>query len=272
MVTIRSTKSRIIDHNTNTGARPCFIFAGQSNVDGYQFTSALEAQYQQTYNRVKFYQYSSTNNVKFTAMDYTSNPAYQAPNQTARYALQFYLYPDLQALVNKDIYIVHHAQGGTALAVEWLSTSVTGLYVDLLFKTKATKSVITEMDGIAPDFKFMYWGQGETDAANVTNAGNYQTNLTNLINNFRTATGLTNLPILIGRINSGIDTITYPFWNTVRIAQTAVCQGGGSAISGVYLVDQDNATLAVDNTHYTQDGYRTIAANIISVAQANGLI
>lgn len=265
-------KRNLIGANTGGTARPVFIFAGQSNVDAFLQIADLEAEYQQIYRGVNFYQHSSSKNVKFVPLNHTSNPDFQAPNQTNRYALQFYLYPELKTLLGKDIFIVHHAQGATSLATDWLSTTVGSYYSDLVFKTKATINAITDADGFSPSVKFFYWGQGETDAANSTNANNYQTNLTNLINNFRTAVGVADLPVLIGRINSGIDAATYPFWETVRTAQEAVVEGGGSAISGVYLVNQDDAEMAADDTHYTQAGYKTIKDNIISVAQTNGLI
>lgn len=251
-------------------ARDVFIFAGQSNVDAFLFTSSLEPEYQQVYTGVNFYQYSATQNVKFTPLWYGSNPDYQNPNQTARYAMQFILYPQLKTLLSKDnIYIVHHAQGGTSLSSQWKSTATVGaLYNELVFKTKATINLFNDVDGVTPNIRFIYWGQGETDAARSTDASNYQTNLTNLVNNFRTAVGMASLPFLVGRLNQNIDSVTFPFWNTVRTAQTNVA----GALSNVFLVNQDNAEMAVDNVHYTTSGYTTISSNIISVAQANGLI
>lgn len=269
-ISYHSHKSNLVPGYSGGTPRPAFIFAGQSNVDAYQFIASLPSANQQVYTGVNFYQHSTALDVKFVPLNYADNTSYQAGNQSGRYAFQFFLYPQLKTLLNNDVYIVHHAKGGTALNVstEWLSTGVGNLYTELVFKTKATKNAITDADGVAPSFKFFYWGQGEADAANSTAASNYQTNLINFINNFRTAVGLSSLPFLIGRINQNIDSATYPYWNTVRSAQAGVV----GVISNVYLVNQDNAEMASDNTHYTNAGYQTITDNIIAVAQANSLI
>lgn len=226
----------LVDAYSMGTPRPVFLFAGQSNVDAYQYIADLESPYRQVYQGVYFYQHSASLNVKFVPLNYADNTAYQAGNQTGRFTFQFYLYPQLKTLLGKDVYIVHHAKGGTALATstDWLSTSVGNLYTELVFKTKATKNAIKDVDGVNPSFKFLYWGQGEADASGSASATAYQTNLTNFINNFRTATGLTTLPILIGRINQNIDAVTFPYWATVRAAQTAVCQGGGAVRSPGY--------------------------------------
>lgn len=270
-------KQNLVPGYSGSIPRKGFIFAGQSNVDGYQFvvpgsTPGLESYYQHAFSGTLFYQYSATNNVKFVPLNYADNTTYQTPNQTSRYALQFYLYTKLDSLYTDAIYFTHHAQGGTSLAVDWLSTTVGGLYSTLVFKVKASINAIKDADGQNPNFIFFYWGQGEDDAANLSFANAYQTNLTNLINNFRTDTGLTNIPIFIGRLNVNNNATTYPYIATVRAAQTAVCQGGGSAISGVYLVDQDNAELDLGGPHYTRGGYHTISQNIITKAESLGLI
>lgn len=257
--------------------RDIFINAGQSNVDGARPIAELPAQYQQTYTRTKFYRRSADNTFTFIPLDWTVEESFKAGNLTigSYYADQFFLFPQIQALLNKDIYVVHHALGGTALNIEWKPTATVGnLYKELIFKIKSTINMYTDTDGVAPNFRFMYWGQGENDARTQIAADAYQTNLTNFINNIRSQTGLTNLPFLIGRLNSGIAASgPYDFWATVRAAQEAVCQGGSAAISGVYLVNQDNAQLnSADFVHYTTTGYLTIASNILSVAQTNGLI
>lgn len=248
--------------------RPMIFVEGQSNVAGFQDISNLEVQYQQTYNNVQFFRHSTTMGLAFSPMSYLDNPSYQAPEQDTKYALQFYLYPQLAALLAKDLFVVQHAQGNTSLSVDWLSTTSGSYYSQAVFKSLSAIRGITSCDGVAPSVKFMIWGQGETDAAGLGSANAYETNLTNYINNFRTAVGLPNLPILIMRINSNIDAVTFPYWNTVRTAQTNVA----GSLSNVYLVNQDNATMAAGNIHYTNAGYQQIATNVITVVQANNLL
>lgn len=274
---IKSVKS-LLGVNAHGSARPCFINAGQSNVDGAIPTANLPAPYQQAYQNVKFYRRSTDFNLKFSSLDWTDEDSYKAGNPGAGsfYANQFFLYPQIQSVLARDIYVVQHALGGTALSGVWKPTATIGqMYKDLIFKTLSLKNTITRIDGAAPDFKFFYWGQGENDARVEADANAYQTNLTNFINGIRTETGLATLPFLIAKLHIGIASASspaHPYYATVRAAQVAVCQGGGSAISGVYLVDNDAAELAADFIHYTSDGYSTISDNALLAAIANGLI
>jgi hypothetical protein len=268
----------IIGQNSGFSRRPMFGFGGQSNVDGARPIAELEAQYQTTYPNVKFYKHllPLINKVDFVTMDASNELTYKAgnPNAGALFCFQFYLYPALQALLNRDIYICHHAYGGTALAIEWLSTGTPSsayLYHESVMKAKAVKAEILAADGVYPDYKFYFFGQGEKDAQTQSFADNYQTRLTDLINNYRTAVNEPNLPFLIGRLNPNLVNSTigsFPYWATVRAAQTAVA----AAMTNVKIVNQDNAEMNTDNTHYSPAGYATIAANILSVAQANGYI
>jgi hypothetical protein len=264
-----------VGQNTGFSPRPMFGFGGQSNVDGARPIAELEAQYQTTYPSVRFYkQLSTINKVDFVTMNYADELTYKAgnPNAGGYFCFQFYLYPVLQELLDKDIYIVQHAYGGTALSTEWLSTSSSAyMYHESVLKARAAKNAIFEADGMYPSYKFYVWGQGETDSRTQSAADNYQSRLTDLINNYRTAINEPTLPFLICRINPNLVNSTiaaHPYWETVRNAQTAVA----AAMTNVKIVNQDNAEMHTDNTHYTNAGYATIASNILSVAQANGYI
>lgn len=263
-------------------ARPAIIAWGQSNLGTGVTTVAsdLEAGYKQTYNKIRFYQYNTPytfaaathylQTVKFLPMDYLNNKSYQTPDQNATYSLQFYLYPQVQALLNRNLYVVHHGEGNTGLAVEWKPTATIGdNYRELLFKIKATNNTITDADGIAPNFKFMLIVHGEYDARNSTHASNYETNLTNLINGVRTV--VAGLPVIIVRLNT--EFITAPvnpgtFGATVQTAQDNVAV----ALSDVYVFDPDGAVMHTDKTHYTVAGEHTIADGVYNLAVTNGLI
>lgn len=265
---VKTGPSTLIEVNTGGGARPVMAFAGQSNVGGIIDIASLEAQYQQSYDNVRMYPYSTSNKLLLTPLLYTNNPSYQAPIQTAKFAFQFYLYPQLQGLLSKRIYVVHHAQGGTSLAVDWLPSTAGGLYEQLVFKTQCMTRAIYDCDGINTSFKFLFWGQGESDAQVLAQANAYEANLTSLISAFRSDVGMGNIPVLVARLSSNINATTCPYWATVRAAQEAVA----GAVSGVYIVNQDNATMQADGIHYTNAGYQQIATNTITVAQNNGLL
>jgi hypothetical protein len=265
-------------------ARPAIIAWGQSNLGTGVTTVAsdLEIGYKQTYNKIRFYQYNTPYNfaaathylqtVKFLPMDYTNNKSYQTPDQNGTYSLQFYLYPQIQALLDRNLYVVHHGEGNTGLAVEWKPTTTIGdNHRELLFKIKATINKITDADGIAPDFKFLLIVHGEYDSRVLAYANAYEANLTASINGVRAISGLTNLPVIIVRLNT--EMITAPvnpgtYGATIQAAQDAVAV----ALSDVYVYNPDGAVMHTDKIHYTVAGEHTIADGIYNLAVTNGLI
>lgn len=255
-------------------ARPAIVTWGQSNLGTGITTVAsdLEAQYEVPFPEVRFYQHSSTMNCKVVTMDSTDNTSYQTPDQNAAYSLQFYLYPQIAAELGRNIYVMHHGEGNTGLSVEWKSTATIGdNYREALFKTKALHNKILDQDGIAPSWKFMLIVHGEYDARIEASANAYETNLTNFINNFRTQSGLTSLPVIIMRLNT--EMITAPvnpgtFGATVQAAQDAVV----GAVSGCYIFDPDGIEMHTDKIHYTVAGEHDLADGILNVATTNGLI
>lgn len=265
-------------------ARPVIITAGQSNLGTGVTTvaSSLEAEYKQTYNKVRFMEHGTdysfaavtfqSMTTRFRPLNYLDNRSYQTPDQNGTYSLQFYLYPEIQTLLNRNLYVVHHGEGNTGLAVHWKATATLGdNFRELVFKTKATKNKITDTDGLAPDFKFLLWVHGEYDARVEAYANAYETNLTDFINNFRSQTGLTTLPVIIVRLNT--ETITAPvnpctFGATVQAAQDAVA----GALTNVYVYDPDGATMHTDKIHYTVAGEHTITDGLLALIATNNLL
>lgn len=255
-------------------ARPAIVTWGQSNLGTGVTTVAsnLEAQYKVPFPEIRFYQHSASMNTKVLTMDYTDNTSYQTPDQNATYSLQFYLYPQVAAELGRNLYVMHHGMGNTGLSVEWKPSPTIGdLYRNALFKTKALNNKILDQDGIAPSWKFMLIVHGEYDSRIEAAANAYETNLTNFINNFRTQSGITGLPVIIVRLNT--EMITAPvnpgtFGATVQAAQDAVA----GALSDVYIYDPDGDEMHTDKIHYTVNGEHDMADGILNVATTNGLI
>jgi hypothetical protein len=255
-------------------ARPAIIAWGQSNLGTGVTTVAsdLELAYQVPFPEVRFYQHSASMNTAVVTMDHTDNTSYQTPDQNATYSLQFYLYPQVAAEVARNLYVVHHGEGNTGLAVEWKpSLTIGDNYRELLFKTKALNNKILDQDGIAPSWKFMLIVHGEYDSRVEAYANDYETNLTNFITNFRTQSGLTSLPVIIMRLNT--EMITAPvnpgtYGATIQTAQDNVATN----MTDVYIYDPDGATMNADKIHYTVAGEHTVADGILNVATTNGLI
>jgi hypothetical protein len=252
--------------------RTMIITAGQSILGTSSTTVAsdLEAEYKQIYSNVKFYRHSTDNKIEFTSMNYADNTSYQTPDQNGTYCLQFYLYPQIAAAIGKELYVVHHGIGNTGLAVEWKSTTTIGdQFNNLIFKVNQALNAITAYDGIAPSVKFLLWVQGEYDSRVQAYADAYNTNLTN---NFRTKTGLTNLPVIIGKVNSdSIDAPVNPltYANTIRTAQDAVA---AASPTNIFTYDSVGISLGADDIHPNVAGEHTLASRIMTVINNNNLL
>lgn len=265
-----------IETSDSYNARPVVLAWGQSNL-GYGTTtvaSDLEAEYKTTYPNVRFLRNPTAtyDSVEPVTMDYSANETYQNNTENGTYSLQFYLYPELQAITGRKLYINHYSEGNTGLAVEWKPTATIGdNFRRFLFRTNHLIKLIEDVDGLAPDVKFMLIVHGEYDARVLAYANDYQTNLTNFINNFRTQSGLTTLPIVILKLNE--ETITAPvnpctYGATIRTAQTNVA----GALSYVYLVESNGAEMQSDKIHYTVTGEHTLTDSILAVVNANNLM
>jgi hypothetical protein len=267
--------SVVFEPNDSPGnARPAIICWGQSNL-GTGVTSVasdLESGYKTLFDNVRFLRDNQYNSIAVSTMSYLDNPSYQSPDQNGTYSLQFYLYPDVANQLARNLYVVHHGAGNTGLAVEWKPSATIGEnYRELLFKTQGLQQAIKSVDGIDPDFKFMLIVHGEYDSRVLAYANDYETNLTNFINNFRSKSGLTTLPVIIVRLNT--EMITAPvnpgtYGATIQTAQDNVA----AALSDVYVYNPNGATMHTDKIHYTVAGEHTIATGIYNLAVTNGLI
>ncbi len=103
-----------------------------------------------------------------------------------------------------------------------------------------------------------FWMQGETDAIDTsTVAKNYTNNLTFFNKKLRSDVGVSNLPLVIGRIT----TISWTYASYVRGAEVYVGTNDGHAA----WVDTDNLPMnATYNNHYSSAGLKTIGSRFAS--------
>lgn len=108
------------------------------------------------------------------------------------------------------------------------------------------KSAEVALNGDITAFVFI---QGETDAADATDAAAYETNLTQYIADMRAASGSkwSNVPFIYNRLSTHNSA---PQKNAIRTAQTNV----DAAVSGTTMVNCDDLTLP-DNVHFSADSY-----------------
>lgn len=259
--------------NSKGGPRNSFWIVGQSNAaDGTtSVPSELQSEYQHVFNQILTYRYSADRALNVGHLDYTSNPSYQDPAQTAQAAIQFSLPVLVQQELGGDVYANIYSIGDTSLALDWKSTATIGsLYTNWIDKMLQFKRGCFNADGVNPSTKFIVWDQGEKDGRVEANANAYETNLTNLINNVRTALGET-IPFILPLFNTdiaGAPVNPVDFWATVQAAKVTV----SGALTAVYTVAMEDAEMDTDLIHYTPAGYVTRSTNILAAAISNGLI
>ena len=100
--------------------------------------------------------------------------------------------------------------------------------------------------------------QGESDSTDATLASDYETNLTNFINQARTDFGFTKF--VLGRIHNTLPSGTYTEKATVRAAQDAVA----AADSNVEIINTDTYGLKVDNIHFNASGQQSLGSAFAS--------
>lgn len=165
--------------------------------------------------------------------------------------------PDMPASIDltdsygkTGVHIIMRAKGSTALAVEWLPTDVIGApgadwrtLRDLVAATRAGQPSATA--GARP---WLVWIQGEEDASDPTDAGNYATNLRESCKQWVRYFG-PGTRIIIVYLH---DACTRPHRATVRAAQeTIVAEWAGRAFS----IDPTGlCTVTGDGVHYDDEG------------------
>ncbi len=162
--------------------------------------------------------------------------------------------------VTTQVAIIKYARGATNLYENWKAggdNTTTGdgaayqsfqISVDEGLAALAAKypNAIIEIEG-------MLWVQGEWDALELSNAQNYETNLTNFIADIRLTYG-TDLPFVISRLSSGQTYINATSLATVQAAQDAVA--AADPLASVF--NTDTFGLFNDNLHFNEEGQQDI--------------
>lgn len=225
----------------------CIILAGQSNAEGRADTANVPAQYEDRIliehpvNKI-YYSDLAANQWQPMNPPVTNKQGGSSPGD------DFGAFVSLADTVNRytanPLWVLTVTEGNTSLAVDgtkndW-NVSSAELYLDL--KNKVTNSRLSAINSrVILRYKAFVWMQGEADTADSTWAANYETNLTTLINTFRSETGL-DIPWVIVRTKGadGSDPT-----GVVRAAQVSVA----GTLTDVEWISSDSYTLK-DSVHY----------------------
>lgn len=152
---------------------------------------------------------------------------------------------------------------GSSLAQHWLGTHAPGQGY-AAWPTTGTPlydqfSSFLASSGISP--RWFYAGQGETDAGNATDAGNWALNfgvIVALVQTFNFC------PVIVGQLNTNINPTGHANASTVIAQQTLFAQ----TTPWTTLLNYDDLTLQGDGVHYTADSTVTIGARVAAAVIA----
>lgn len=241
------------------------IMAGQSNLEGNGTTT-----FSYTFSRVQTYyksDYTTTaDNGALATLAFNVNNSTGSSQIDTEPEPSIYLGRRFEGVFPNRLITVKVAIGGTGF------TNGTGLWASSGALRNALinhyiKPCLSKLQASSLDVWLMpfFWVQGETDCNNSTNANAYQTQLSALLSAVRTAVGVPTLPIVISRINSGIDSVNYPSFGTVQAAQDAIVAGD----QNIRILNPDDLALT-DGLHYSDQGYETIAIRYFELARQIG--
>ena len=234
-----------------------FLVLGQSNAEGFSLWSNL-APALQSADRATNLMYLATLDVDLVTwlagtweqMNPPTNTSWQVADG---FGPEVGFADTVKALVDgassstyqKRVAMVKFAKGGTNLDDDWDKTLNGYMYSGWQstlsdFQTKLTN------EGYTYTIRGVIWFQGEADAANATDASEYEANLNAFIADVRTDVGNPTLPWVIAKIKFG----TPPAYETqVRTAQ----QNVADADANVTILDAANYTFK-DNVHLDAAG------------------
>lgn len=159
---------------------------------------------------------------------------------------------------NEDIYFVEGAAGGTSLGVNWLAPSGSQYVNNRTWMNNALANLSAGNRTIYNGHLGILWGQGESDAADLTMANAYQTNEAALFSALTTEfTGITSVTISSHRLHDLLPAITYVYRTTVNAAKDT---NSGLVAGLINIDDQTTYPIGGDNIHPTQTGYIALGA------------
>jgi hypothetical protein len=227
---------------------PVFLFSGQSNMVCLgSSANDLTADQKKTVDNIKI-DSRADNNTKTWA---TLGPGFGA--DASHFGPELFFGKILSdSMPGKKIAFIKDATSGTYLGKTdgWLPPSSTNgpgtLYKNMMTHIdKAMASFTTAFDTAqyTPRWAGFVWLQGEFDGMDQGLANAYETNLTNLIKDIRTKTGVADLPIILEMIKP---ISTWQYAAKVRAGDVA-CK---EKLKNVDTMDTKDLALSSDNIHY----------------------
>ena len=141
--------------------------------------------------------------------------------------------------------IFKYTQGSTSLADDWRAPGQSGHYDTMVTKFNAAVLDL-QNQGYTVNIAGFIWIQGEQDATDATDAGNYQSNLNAIISDFRTNVASNSTLEFVLGVDEGNPASNI---NTIVTAQTNIANGDANIVRSS-MVGLEKA----DSTHLTPAG------------------
>ncbi|WP_334050443.1 sialate O-acetylesterase [Alteromonas gracilis] len=255
-----------------------FFMAGQSNMDGYGYVSELPSDLVKEQDVMIFHGNGVFDNQdnggvgKWDKLKPGHGTGFKSDGKSNTLSERFgaeltFTKAIQQQYPDKKIAIIKYAVGGTGLALNtgysnWHPnfTEGSGLnQYDFALETIKNAYAVSDIngDGMSDTLKPMgiIWMQGEADAhASEASANAYLTNLTTMMNLFRAALRVDDLPVVIGKITDsemGEEDIM-PYIDRVHLAQQLFVESDNCA---TYMSNSDTYTYGDDPWHYTSESF-----------------
>lgn len=255
-----------------------FFMAGQSNMDGYGYVSELPSDLVKEQDVMIFHGNGVFDNQdnggvgKWDKLQPGHGTGFKSDGKSNTLSERFgaeltFANAIQQQYPNKKIAIIKYAVGGTGLALNtgysnWYPNFTEGRGLnqyDFALETIKNAYAVSDIngDGMSDTLKPMgiIWMQGEADAhASEASANAYLTNLTTMMNLFRAALRVDDLPVVIGKITDsemGEEDIM-PYIDRVHLAQQLFVESDNCA---TYMSNSDTYTYGDDPWHYTSESF-----------------
>jgi hypothetical protein len=240
---------------------PVFVFAGQSNANGFGIPSQLSDAMKQPQKNVLFDNAFVNATPAWGPLTPPTEPAnrYQFGGQYnidyANGAFGAEITTGLgisKAMGGATVAEVKYSLGGTTLASDWNPDNPGGykLYPSMVTAVNtAVAALKTQNPTKTVKIKGFFWMQGESDNDGPT----YQTNLVNLIAHVRADFGDANLPFVFGQVGAT--------WsgNAISVAQANVGTPGKSTyVHDTMMVTTSDLPIIFDNMHFNTKGIQKL--------------
>jgi hypothetical protein len=244
-------------HHPDSSFLPVIFLCGQSNMEGVAVDATLAENFKNTIPNAHIFfkpTITSDNNGTIQTLQYGINNNWRDPkiHFGPEAGMAYYLTKS-----GHKIAIVKYAYGGSKLSEVgspddngyWQVNATASLkHYSILINNWATQSILAfRKAGYKPYIAAFVWCQGETDAHDLLAANEYETNLRQLLDNFKKDLYQTDSLIISMRVIITRTRNNFSYSGKIRKAQENIA----NTYLNTYLIDSDKWPLLKDNIHFT---------------------